>query len=254
MISHLTSLAYLWPNDLSETERLEFQFEMLKLAFEGKNYLAPLKNPKRILDIGTGTGQWAIEMGDEFPNAEVQGTDLSPIQPSDVPENVHFYVDDASESDWAVPAAHFDYIHTRMMAGSFEDFPAFIKRAFHYMKPGGFIEGQEILPTPCCDDATMPFDWPFLEWNEYLHEAADQANRPITIAKNLKRWYEEAGFVDVQEKVFRVPMNPWAKDKHLKMLGSMMEENWMTGIGGFSMGPFSRALNWSKDEIEVCFE
>lgn len=35
----------------------------------------------RILDIGTGTGLWALEMGDHCPAVEcVIGTDLSPIQ------------------------------------------------------------------------------------------------------------------------------------------------------------------------------
>lgn len=35
-----------------------------------------------MLDIGTGTGLWAIEMADLFPNATVIGTDLSPVQPN----------------------------------------------------------------------------------------------------------------------------------------------------------------------------
>jgi len=67
---------------------------MLKHTFSNRNYFVPLSNPKRILDIGTGTGQWAIEMGDEFPDVKIQGTDLSPIQPSPVPEDVHFFIDD----------------------------------------------------------------------------------------------------------------------------------------------------------------
>jgi hypothetical protein len=33
-----------------------------------------------VLDIGTGTGAWAIDFADEYPKAEVIGTDLSPIQ------------------------------------------------------------------------------------------------------------------------------------------------------------------------------
>ena len=38
--------------------------------------------------------QWAVEMGFEFPTAKVLGTDLSAIQPTDVPPNVEFYVED----------------------------------------------------------------------------------------------------------------------------------------------------------------
>lgn len=41
-----------------------------------KNHL-----PARILDLGTGTGIWAIDMADKYPDAEVIGVDLSVIQP-----------------------------------------------------------------------------------------------------------------------------------------------------------------------------
>lgn len=204
------------------------------------------------MDIGTGTGQWAIEMGDEFPNAEVQGTDLSPIQPSSVPQNVHFFVDDASENDWVLPPNYFDYIHTRVMLGSFTDFKAIIARSFHYLKPGGFMESQEVMSTPYCDDGTMPDDWTFKEWTNTLDDAAMQADRPLRIASRLKRWYQEAGFVDVQEKVLKMPMNPWPRDRHLKILGRMSEDNWLAALQALSLAPFSRTLNWSKDEIEVC--
>lgn len=56
---------------------------MLRLTMDGKLFLAPLgPKPGRILDIGTGTGIWAIDVGDEYPSAEIIGTDLSPTQPS----------------------------------------------------------------------------------------------------------------------------------------------------------------------------
>ena len=48
-----------------------------------------------MLDIATGTGDWAIKMGDEFPHTEIIATDLSPIQPRNVPPNVNFYVEDS---------------------------------------------------------------------------------------------------------------------------------------------------------------
>jgi len=53
----------------------------MSLVLDGKLHLAPLDAPQRILDIGTGTGIWAIDIADEYPMAEVIGTDLSPIQP-----------------------------------------------------------------------------------------------------------------------------------------------------------------------------
>jgi methylase of polypeptide subunit release factors len=63
-----------------------------------KLHITPVSNPQRVLDIGTGTGIWAIDFGMNFsflpqnsiltplaatqnPSADVIGTDLSPIQP-----------------------------------------------------------------------------------------------------------------------------------------------------------------------------
>ena len=60
---------------------------MFILLLKGELHLAPIKNPHRILDIGTGTGIWAIDMADRYPQAEIVGTDLSPIQPKWVPPN-----------------------------------------------------------------------------------------------------------------------------------------------------------------------
>lgn len=66
--------------------------------FGHRLFLAPItagRPPGRILDVGTGTGIWALELGDMFPESRVYGIDLSPIQPTAVPSNVHFYVQDA---------------------------------------------------------------------------------------------------------------------------------------------------------------
>lgn len=38
--------------------------KLVEVTLEGKLNLAPIpKNPQRILDIGTGTGLWAVEIG-----------------------------------------------------------------------------------------------------------------------------------------------------------------------------------------------
>lgn len=50
---------------------------------DGELLTAPIpKDPQMILDIGTGTGIWAIDAGEKYPSAKVIGTDLSPIQPN----------------------------------------------------------------------------------------------------------------------------------------------------------------------------
>jgi metalloendopeptidase OMA1, mitochondrial len=73
---------------------------------------------------------------------QITGTDLSPIQPELVPDNVQFIIDDANEEDWLVGHNYYDYIHTRLMIGAFTDFRDIINRSYNYTKPGGWMECQ----------------------------------------------------------------------------------------------------------------
>ncbi|KAK2761520.1 methyltransferase domain-containing protein [Colletotrichum kahawae] len=83
---------YNFPNDEPEQEREDMKHHMIVALCDSKLHNAPIASPQKVLDIGTGTGIWAIEMGDE---ADIEGIDLSPIQPPCVPPNVRFIVDDA---------------------------------------------------------------------------------------------------------------------------------------------------------------
>lgn len=74
--------SYVYPNDDKENDRLDIMHKLTEVSLGGTLNLAPVPaKPQRILDIGTGTGIWAIEMGDRYPDAEILGNDLSPIQP-----------------------------------------------------------------------------------------------------------------------------------------------------------------------------
>jgi tRNA1(Val) A37 N6-methylase TrmN6 len=74
---------------------LDLQHHLLNLTL-GKLVTCPIDKRKlhRVLDVGTGTGIWAMDFGDEHPEAEVVGVDLSNIQPSFVPPNISFEIDD----------------------------------------------------------------------------------------------------------------------------------------------------------------
>ena len=72
-----TKVPYLLAHDPAEQSRLDFQHVFLKGILQ-KNYLAPITDPSALLDVGSGTGRWAIEMAQAFPATRVTGIDVAP--------------------------------------------------------------------------------------------------------------------------------------------------------------------------------
>lgn len=122
--------SYFMPNDEPEQDRMLMQHRAGFLALGKRNYFAPLSNPQHILELGTGTGIWAVEMADKFPDANVIGVDLSPIQPNWNPPNLKFEIDDV-EAEWTYPENHFDLIFSKiMLAGSISDYRKYFQQAY----------------------------------------------------------------------------------------------------------------------------
>lgn len=197
--------AYIMPNDEREQDRLDLKHHVFKLVLGGHLFRAPIApNPQRILDIGTGTGIWAIDVADEFPSAEVIGTDLSPIQPTWVAPNCSFIVDNA-EATWPyVPAASFDLIHWRVLAGSIQDWPALYREAYKHVKPGGWIEAQEHETQVASDDGTAEEATELRNWLDSVVEASEKFGKTLNVAKKQKQWMIDAGFVDVKDDIYKV--------------------------------------------------
>ncbi|PTB69704.1 S-adenosyl-L-methionine-dependent methyltransferase [Trichoderma citrinoviride] len=244
--------SYMFPNDKLEQDRLAIQDYAFTKAMGDKLYFAPLdaRPPRRILDIATGTGDWAIAMGDRFPEARVTATDLSPIQPDIVPMNVEFFVEDSSEP-W-VFSEPFDYIHTKTTGGCWESFETqIVQQAFDTLSPGGWFEAQECCPVPHCDDGTFKADSALALWFLDFLNAAVAAKRPHAEFGYLKSMMERVGFVDIHQRIFKVPLNGWARDPALKEIGQLMETNMQMGLSAFSLGLFNQVYGRTPEEIEV---
>lgn len=65
----------LLPNDETEQDRLDFQHHIFKMLLDGALTYTVLPNnkPLQIIDVGCGTGIWAIEMGDALPKSTIRG-------------------------------------------------------------------------------------------------------------------------------------------------------------------------------------
>ena len=159
---------------------------------------------KNILDIGTGTGIWAVDIADQYPAASVIGVDLSPIQPSFVPPNCSFEVDDVT-LEWTYQDDFFDFIHIREMFGSIPDWDYFFEQCFRCTKPGGWVEIQEY------DAWIYSEDDPELErasyvkkWLQYIDEASAKFGKRLNVAAEQKQKVINAGFINVHEDIYKV--------------------------------------------------
>ncbi|KAF1810538.1 methyltransferase [Eremomyces bilateralis CBS 781.70] len=243
---------YVLPNDPEEQDRLDLGHHLFRLLLGGKLFQAPIDpENKRVLDIGTGTGIWAIDVGDEYPNAQVIGTDLSPIQPTWIPPNVRFYVDDA-ESDWVYPADEaFDLIHGRGLSGAIGDWDRLIRQSFNNLKPGGWLEFHEAEAQAQSDDDTVERAVSTMEFVRLCNDAARQFGREVSCAHLIKDRMINAGFVDVTCEMMKVPIGVWSKSKRLKEIGRFQGENCISGVEPYTLGFIGKGLGWTELECKV---
>ena len=150
---YVSGVPYVLPKDLDETNRLDFQHHMLRAFLKG-NYLAPIGQPRDILDVGCGAGRWAAELAREFPNANVIGVDVAPPPIADdapggapTAENYTFVQGNVLER---LPFADnsFDFVHQRylILAIPANRWPHVIAELLRVTRPGGWIELIETEP------------------------------------------------------------------------------------------------------------
>ncbi|KAG6056187.1 hypothetical protein E4U17_002430 [Claviceps sp. LM77 group G4] len=239
---------YPMPIDDLEQNREDMKHAMLMMLTENKLFLAPIgDHPQKILDIGTGTGTWAIEVGDKYPSAKVRGIDIAPIQPKWVPPNVSFLLDDC-EQDWI--ERDVDLAHFRFMIISLKNTSRVLGHAFESLRPGGWIELQEVQPIPLCDDGTMPDDDPVKYVCETAARAFERFDLKTTLPPKLEPYLREAGFENIHCQIFKAPIGPWAKDKTMRIVGLYSRLVLAELLNTLAGRPF-QALEMSEAEIEV---
>ncbi|KAJ5157639.1 uncharacterized protein N7482_008739 [Penicillium canariense] len=243
---------YVLPNDEQEQDRQDLLHHVRNLVLNGALFRAPLdKNLQRVLDIGTGTGIWAIDFADSYPSAEVIGTDLSPIQPSWVPSNLQFLVDDA-ESPWLFSTSRpFDFIHARDLGGAIADWPRLLRQGYEHLKPGGWIELQEFEVALKSDDNTLRLAPTLCEYLGRLHEASEAFHRPMNTAEGHRQRLLEAGFEEVRDEVYKVPSNAWSGDPVQKQIGRYNLCSLLMAVEAYSLALFTRVLGWSNNDTQV---
>ncbi|KAF6813868.1 methyltransferase domain-containing protein [Colletotrichum plurivorum] len=245
---------YWGSNDEQQNECWDINHHLLTLSAGDRLHLAPLDKSKltKALDIGTGTGIWAIDFADENPECEVIGTDISPIQPTWVPPNCKFEIEDCT-LDWTFPAGTFDYIHIRFLVGSIKDWPALFKQAYRALKPGGYLESFEVSPKILSDDDTVPETSALGQWGKFFEEGGRKMGRTFRVLdEDLQRTsMEEAGFENITEWNNKAPIGTWPKDPVKREIGEWAQLTLLSDIEGYVLFMANVMSTWSREEIHI---
>lgn len=87
------------------------------------------------------------------------------------------------------------------------------------------------------------------KWFEIIVEGAEKLGRPWTNVKHYKRWMEEIGFEDVNEKTFYWPINPWAKGKYFKQIALYAQADFLNGLEGMSLKVMG-SMGWPAEDVQ----
>ncbi|UZP43063.1 hypothetical protein NXS19_010879 [Fusarium pseudograminearum] len=224
---------YWGSNDEQQKDLMDLTHHILTLGLGDKLHLAPLiqDDVKQVIDIGTGTGIWAIDFADQYPSAEIIGTDLSPIQPSWIPPNLQFIIEDCTR-EWTFKSSFADYIHSRWLMGSIGNWDFFFSEAFRVCKPG--VDPNSAMG----------------HWGKFFIEGSKKIGTSFTVVEDgtQRKAMEKAGFINIQEFDFRNPIGSWPDDPVEKQMGSYTKHGLDTDSEGFVLF-MAHTLGWSREDI-----
>lgn len=250
---------YLMPNDEHEQTRLSISHQVMLMILDGKLTKAPIpRNITRILDVGTGPGDWAVEMGQMYPHAEVIATDISVFDAGPAVlglPNVHFQLDDAEE-EWTYREP-FDLIHMRGLSGAIRNWRHVYQQAFKHLRAGGYIE---VVDNDMVAD-TVQFRNRKEQGNSY-YQILVEAMRSATKEKGYPHPQEhlkpsmllEAGFVDVRVYEIAVPVGTWPQEPRQRTLGKLTLIVILEGLEAKCLRLLTSTGKWTAEEVRDLIE
>ncbi|KAL8732798.1 MAG: hypothetical protein Q9181_003836 [Wetmoreana brouardii] len=123
-----------------------------------------------------------------------------------------------------------------------------------HLKPQtGRFEQVEIDIEPRCDDGTLPEDATINRWYDALRSATQIAGRPIAYNPATPQMLAAQGFVDIQQKVIRLPLSYWPGSGGPRREIAFFYPLALTdeaGLEAYSLGPLTRApVSWPVEDV-----
>ncbi|MFI5278356.1 MAG: class I SAM-dependent methyltransferase [Ktedonobacterales bacterium] len=215
----MRGVPYILPSDGEELNRLDFQHYMLRYALRG-NYAAPLRQPREVLDVACGTGRWAAEMAQLFPQANVVGLDLKqpPVESGATmqrPDNFTFIQGNMLEG-LPFPDASFDFVHQRLVIVALptEQWVPQARELLRVTRPGGWVELVE--------GDLLPGGPGITQLNNLGEQMSQKRGMSFTNASRIDSYLEQAGARNVQRRIVYLPVGQKAG-----RLGAMAETDYL---------------------------
>lgn len=213
---------YILPNDLDEVNRLDFQHFMVRAIMRGL-YWAPIRQPLSILDVGTGTGRWAREIAQLFPQANIIGLDLkgAPVNTSNQPDpdNVAFVQGNLLEG-LLFDSGLFDLVHQRFLISGIPQaqWPQAVTELARVTAPNGWVELVEAGLSDHNGPALRQLD-------SWVGEILARRNLDIRTGSRIGTFLQEAGLQHVTQRAVTIPLGAYGG-----RIGIMAEQDYFAAI------------------------
>ncbi|KAF2262057.1 S-adenosyl-L-methionine-dependent methyltransferase [Lojkania enalia] len=242
------------PCDQAEQDRLTILHQVFVHALEGKlttTKITPMT--RRILDLGTGPGHWAVAMAQQYPHTDVVGVDMAHKPPSTSeagPSFNPYVLESEAQPGWHF-SQPFDLIHLRNLAGSFAYWEDVYAEIYKNLAPGGCVEvaDLELLPPEMTSSIAL-----------YLAgmQASYKSGRPLGTFYMHPTYLEDAGFKDVRTTSVNVPVGQWPEDEKQKKIGKMFLVTFMECLEAFSLRLLTKHGDqerlWTAEEVRETVE
>jgi|SRR5215467_4516501 len=199
--------AYFLSQSAKEIDRLDIQHYALAMAV-GDLYLAPIDEPRRILDVGCGTGQWCSDLCAGLPNALVVGFDLNESRTTDLP-NYRFVRGNVLEG-LPFEDSTFGFVHQRALIAGLPlvHWSRVVAELIRVTEPGGWIELVECLPFLTPEGEAARRIW------SIFRRRMDEAGLDTTghVHNNLAGYLRDAGLINVHTRTVPVPVGDWGDE------------------------------------------
>ncbi|KAI2611947.1 S-adenosyl-L-methionine-dependent methyltransferase [Hypoxylon sp. NC1633] len=236
---------YFLPNDEAELSRLNYQHAIWTThLLDGDLFKAPLGEVSHVLDVGTGTGIWALEFAKAYSNAKVLGIDISKPSPLEVPPNCNFGVKDFTER-WEY-AQKFDLIHCRLLFTIPHDPRALMQQAYDWLEPGGYLEFHEMYGELMDFDGTVRGTALAKLSSSGVTAMHRLGNKNVLALPFFKQWMADVGFENVVELHRGLPCNGWPKGTH-KLVGELQMKS-ASGMGDAYYHLLTKGLEMPPEE------